>query len=80
MSVKHFCDVCGEPAMDASYEYALPKPIPDGTSWDKKVVYVDASSHWKIGQPRQSDSISDICKSRMVVGLEKIIEKLKGAK
>lgn len=80
MSVKHFCDICGERSMDCNWEYALPVPIKTGDAWDTRVVYVSAESKWKIGQPKTTDSTADICKACFVEGLQKMIEKVRGSK
>ncbi len=73
MAVKHFCDLCGEPALPNAYHYtAIRAP------GSPKEFYIDAGFYILTSpQPRTSDHQGDVCPKCMIRELEEIISRIK---
>ena len=68
--IKHFCDLCGEPALENPYQSLR---FDKGTKF-----YVDADFHKQEGgNEKTSDPRGDICGKCLAEGLDMIIDRLK---
>ena len=73
MAVKHFCDLCGEPALPNAYHHKVIR-----APGSPKEHYIDAGFYILTSpQPRTTDHQGDVCAKCMINGLEQIIINIK---
>lgn len=74
MAIKHFCDLCGKPAMkpSAGFETTRLGNTHNSFGYHLNVEFTKATEHY----PKTTDGRSDICPACMIKGLQQIIAKL----
>lgn len=77
MAVKHFCDLCGEPALPNAYHYTVIRARGTPREFYRE-FYVDAGFHiLSASHPKTNDDGGDVCSKCMINGLEQIIINIK---
>lgn len=76
MAIKHFCDLCGKPAMDTAFTHlTFRRKILNRHGYHLTAEFTEAREYY----PRVGDERKDCCHECMASGLEAIAANLRAA-